>query len=97
MDYPEPGEIIFQLVGIFWSFVIIFLVCECGQIVSIEFELFSDALYQCNWYFLSNELQRILISFMVIAQHPTYMQGYGNIECTRESFKNVFSFDTNGI
>ena len=88
MDNPNPSDIIGQVVALFWAFVIIFLACECGQNVTMEFEMFNDALYQCKWYFLPIELQRMLVTVLVGAQHPTHMQGYGNIECTRDSFKD---------
>lgn len=57
----------------------------------MQFELFNDALYQCKWYFLPIELRRMLVTIMSNAQYPTHMRGYGNIECTRDSFKEVFS------
>lgn len=92
MDNPNTGEIIAQLIAVFGTFVIIFVACECGQNVTLQFEKFSNTLSQCKWYFLPIELQRMLITVMINTQHPTYIQGYGNIECTRYSFKKVLLF-----
>lgn len=89
MEYPDRGEISAQLVSVILIFLIIFLVCECGQIVTIQFDIFNDLLNQCNWYYLPIELQRMLVVVLVGAQYPTQFQGYGNVECTRDSFKKV--------
>lgn len=56
----------------------------------MEFELFNDALYQCKWYLLPIELRQMLVIVMSNAQYPTHMRDDGNIECTRDSFKEVF-------
>lgn len=77
---------VFSLV---WSFAIIFVVCEFGQQLTHQFVLFDEELCQFNWYLLPIELQRMLVIIMANAQQASFMQGYGNIQCTRGSFKQV--------
>lgn len=89
MNNPDRGEVIAQLVSVILIFVVIFLICECGQIVTIQFEIFNDTLNRCKWYYMPIELQQMLVVVMVGAQHSTQFQGYGNVECTCESFKKV--------
>lgn len=72
-----------------WSFVVIFCVCEFGHQLTQEFEMFDEKLCQFNWYLLPIELQRMFVIVMANAQQPNVMQGFGNIQCTRDSFKQV--------
>lgn len=73
----------------FWSFQIISVFCGFGEMVTDQFEIFDDELAQCNWYSLPIKLQRQYGIFMSGAQQTTYIRGFGNIECTRESLKQV--------
>ena len=77
---------------IFWAFTLIFFYCELGKMVTNEFNLFNEELCQCKWYLFSLDMQRMMLIFMSDAQQPMLLRGYGNIECTRDSFKNVIFF-----
>lgn len=85
-------DILSQLMIIIWPFIHIFFVCEFGQRLSGQFDMLDAAFCQCKWYLLSIELQRMLVIVMSITQQPVILQGYGNIQCTRGSFKQVKIF-----
>ena len=63
--------------------------CELGNLVTNQYELFNDELCQCKWYSSSHEIQNMLIILMANGQQTTYIEGFGNILCTREAFKKV--------
>lgn len=88
-DNSNAAEMIVPLIQLFWSFALILFFCEFGAMVTGEFVAFNERLHQCNWYFFPIEVQRIFLIFMLDAQEPMLICGYGNITCTRDSFKNV--------
>lgn len=77
----------------FFSFVIIFLTCELGEMVYDSFDEFNNALNQCNWYLFPIEVRRIFALMITNAQQPVTIRGYGNTRCVREYFKQVISID----
>lgn len=74
------------------SFAIIFAFCELGAQVTNQFNTLHEELYQSEWYSLPIEMQRMMVIFMFDAQLSVLLRGYGNISCTRNSFKNVHGF-----
>lgn len=84
-----PLELSITLAILFVVFAYLYMFCELGEKVSKQFEMFDDALSQCNWYAFPLKIQRILIIFMANSQDPAFLRGYGNILCTRETFKKV--------
>lgn len=85
-------ELTMALILQFWSLLMIFFFCILGEMVTNQFEMFNDELNQCNWYVLPLELQKIMIIVMVNAQRETVIRGFGNILCTRQTFKKVERF-----
>lgn len=74
---------------IFWSIACIFLFCEFGNMVTIEFEDLNEIIGQLNWYSYPNDVQRMMPIIMIVAQESVIIHGYGNIACVRESFVKV--------
>lgn len=72
-----------------WGVEFIFLVCEPGEWMTKQFETFSQGLEQCNWYKLSIELQQMYLIFLADAQQEKQVKAYGDIVCSRETFKKV--------
>lgn len=70
-------------------FIIIFLICEIGENVAIQFEKFETQLSQCQWYLLPMEMQQIFLIFMAHSQQIPNIESFGNIACIRETFKKV--------
>lgn len=81
-------ELVFQA---FWSFVLLFGVCELGEMVSNQFTRVNDFFDRCKWYLLPNNIQHMYALILLNAQHPLVFRAYGNLPCTRESFKGVCS------
>lgn len=73
-----------------WSLLQIFIACALGEMIKNQFETFNDELNQCiNWYALPIELQKLLVIVLANAQRETAIRGFGNIFCTRTTFKKV--------
>lgn len=73
----------------FWSFAICGFFCEFGETVTRQFHLFDVEIYGCGWYLLPIRMQKMHLIFMMNTQQPALIQGYGNIWCTRDTFKKV--------
>lgn len=80
------------LLLVFWAFVLVFLFCEFGEMVSDEFEEFNDELDQSDWYSFSVEMQRIFVILTINAQQSTYIKGFANVLCVRPTFKKVTQY-----
>lgn len=72
-----------------WSFGLIGLFCEFGEMVTNQFDLFDYELWQREWHLLPMKLQRMLILIMANTQKTTQIQGYANTLCARTAFKEV--------
>lgn len=70
----------------------VFFNSELGERVTLQFNAFNELLCQSEWYLLPLDVQRMLVIFMMDTEQPAVIQGYGNIECTRASFKKVDIF-----
>lgn len=73
-----------------WMFELLFAICELGERVTIGFESFGDELERCDWYKLPTKMQRMHLMFLVDTQQPVNIECFGNILCTRDTFKKVF-------
>lgn len=52
----------------------------------------NEFIYNCDWDQFPSDIQRMLRIIMINAQRPVFFQGFGNILCTRDTFKKVISF-----
>lgn len=89
MDGSEPIEIVITSLFMFWVFMEIFLICESGERVTAQFELFGKEFERCNWYKLSLGLQRLYMVFLSDIQKPINIRSFAGIRCTRDTLKNV--------
>lgn len=78
-----------ELIRMFWSFAIIWSVCEFGERVTQQFDALAQELFQFKWYLYPIEIQRMLLIFMAGVQQSALIRSYGGIPCTRESFGKV--------
>lgn len=92
MYCSNPAYLLNSLLFITASFVTVFLTCEMGQNVSNQFNKFGDKVGTCDWYLLLRKLQQMFVIVMINAQEPVSIRGFGNVECTRDSFKRVSFF-----
>lgn len=85
-------EVMPPLTEMVWSFFMIAIYCEMSEKVIAAFDEFNDELVGCDWYLLPNELQQMYLTFILNTQQPKIIRGYGNILCTRDTFKKVMVF-----
>lgn len=88
-------EILVSLTLAAWVYVALFFVCEFGQRVTNQFELFGEELEQCDWDTLPIEMQRMYVIFLSGTQQPVNVACYFNVLCTREIFQTVSIAFTN--
>lgn len=74
---------------VFWSFTLIFGVCEFGERLSATFEKINDVFGQSAWYLFPRKAKLMLPTLMIIAQKPLYLHVFGRITCGRITFENV--------
>lgn len=73
----------------FWSFAQIFLFCEFGERLIDRFAEIDNEMFGWNWYKFPIGVQKILPLIMKGTQKPVKVEGFGNIQCARETFKIV--------
>lgn len=73
-----------------WSFILVFITCEFSEMVTERFECFNDAIDQCDWYLFPHDIQRMFLIVLANTQQSIFLQSFGNIPCSRDSFKRVF-------
>lgn len=88
-DHWNGFEMSTTILADFWAFTLNFLACEVGQRVTSQYEIFGDELRKCNWHVLPIEMQRIYLTFLLDTQQPIFIQSYGGIVCSRETYKKV--------
>lgn len=84
-------ELLKAIIGICFILVMIFFLCELGEIVANQYGVLDFELYQCDWYLFPCQMQQMFVIFMSYTQRPVLIQGYGYslVQCTRENFKKV--------
>lgn len=75
----------------FWTFAFVLIFCELGEMVSSQFVAFNGSLERCNWYLFPIDMQQLMITAITNAQQPIEIGAFGNIVCTRETFKKVIN------
>lgn len=86
----EPSEMIPTAIVAVSTTICLFAFCMFGENLAEQFDMLDVKLYQCDWFLFPIDIQRMLITLMSNTQQPAAIIGYGNIECTRETFKRVF-------
>lgn len=79
---------------VFLTYVLIYIgfLCFFGDVLTRRFEEVNDSICKCAWNEFPPEVQKMLPFFVMGAQKPIYIQGFMNVQCTREAFKNVIIF-----
>lgn len=72
----------------FWSFVQIYVFCDSSAYVTRHFREI-DIYNECEWYAFPASVRRSMPIIIVNAQEAVILKGFGNILCTRETFKRV--------
>lgn len=70
----------------------IFVVCFFGDSVTTRFAEIGDTICECNWYEFPLNIQKMLLTMLIVAQKPVYIQGLRDTHCTLEFLKKVWVF-----
>lgn len=58
-----PVELIRAVILVGWVFFAMFFICNLGQTITNEFEMFDAELHQCNWYAFPLKMQKMTLIF----------------------------------
>lgn len=78
-----------SIISIISALILIFYLCESGEMVTNQYKVLDFGLYQCDWYSFPIRMQRSLVVFMSYTQQPVMIQGFANVRCIRDTFKKV--------
>lgn len=70
----------------------VFMVCEIGERMKNEFDIFYETLVQSNWYTYPIEMRQIFAIVLQNAQKPVIVQGFASTFCVRDYFRMVITF-----
>lgn len=54
-----------------------------------RFEEINDAFYNLNWETFPDNAKRLMPIILHITQQPVHLESFGNVPCSRETFKEV--------
>lgn len=72
-----------------WSIAIVLFASEIGQRFNNGFVRIDDKINEFDWYLLPMNIKRMLPTMMINAQQPIYINCFGSLTCSRETFKKV--------
>lgn len=77
---------LFELFDVVWS---VFIACELGERACELFFSVDETLDEIDWYLYPIEMKRMLPIIMIVTQKPIYVELFGSITASRETFKRV--------
>lgn len=86
----SPVMIVVMICLTFWSFSLAFFFCEFGELISSNYGDLPIGLYDNKWYFYPLNEQRMIPTILIGTQDVVTLCGFGNVRCTRETFKTVW-------
>lgn len=66
--------------------------CEFGERLSERFNIINDEILDWDVYIYPKNIQKILPIILYGTQKSVALSGFGNIQCTRDTFKKVRHF-----
>lgn len=76
---------------VFHALFTVGLVCEMGERACDMFFMIDDTIEETDWYLYSTGIQRMLPAIMIVTQKPIYVELFGSITASRETFQGVCS------
>lgn len=73
----------------FWALVVSAIHCEVGERMSNIWVEIDDDINSIEWYLLSTDTRKSIITIMSFTQRPVILDGLGSISGSRELFKKV--------
>lgn len=68
--------------------------CELGERTNEMFGAIDDTFNETDWYLYPIEVQRMLSAVMIVAQKPIYVELFGSVTASRETFRQVSTTDS---
>lgn len=65
------------------------VLCIIGDTVTTRFDEINGALWNCPWFEFPRNVRKCFPMILSFAQKPVYMEGFMNVQCTREVMKKV--------
>lgn len=91
----KSGDIQISVLGylglIFW-FPSCFFLCNFGEQVASHYFDLSDAIYNIPWRLCQLETKKLLIPMIIISRKPVYLEGFAQLQCSRETYKKVIAY-----
>lgn len=78
---------------VFHALFTVGLACEFGEQGCEMFFAVDYTIDEIDWYLYPTEIQRMLPAIMIVAQRPIYMQLFGSVTASRETFQRVRTTD----
>lgn len=66
-----------------------FFFCYFGEQFTNAFSQLNEAIYKCDWFLLPLKMQKMFPLIIMNTRRPVYLEGFGNVRCTLETFKKV--------
>lgn len=76
-----------------YSFILLYAFSELGERVRVSFEEIDNAIYAMKWESFPIKIQRMLPIIQMVAQQGVQLTAFGNIACSRETFKKVIQLE----
>lgn len=87
----DSDSIAVSIMAPIYAFGMIFIACELSQRLTNAYSKIDDIFEQFEWYRFPNAVRRALPTIISMVQKPVEFECFGNVSCSRESFKKVRS------
>lgn len=88
-NFLEIGR---SLAVIAYAITFLSLICSFGDRVTRRFGEIADAIGESRWYEAPLDIQKKMLTMLIVAQKSVYIQGFSNTQCTRHFLKKVHPF-----
>lgn len=95
MNHQSLMPVLVLILNAIIAIVAAFIACEIGQQMNNAFNKIDFTLDQIDYYLFPIEIKRALPMIIVVAQQPVTLACFGDITCTRETFKSVSLMKSN--
>ncbi|XP_031618108.1 odorant receptor 94a-like [Contarinia nasturtii] len=88
-EHTDWASFVISFFQLFWTFVLMFLLCYSGQEVTGAFDDLMYEVYQCEWDSFPHPLRRILPILLIFMKEPVQIIAYGGVNCSLKRFKKI--------
>lgn len=81
--------VVILVARVIYGFGLIFIYCEIGNNISVQFGAINDALYDLDWNTFPVEIGRMMPTILIVSQQPQQLTAFGGTQSSRDTFKRV--------